>query len=234
MNSLLNNIEINIDEQKQALLNEFIKYFLDYNEKVNLISKNDSGVLFEKHIYDSLAINLFLKKYIKQKELNIMDIGTGGGFPALPISIIYDNYQITAVDSINKKINFIKSAKDILNIKNIIPICSRIEDLPSGKRNTFDIVTTRAMAELRIILEYAIPYVKTGGYFIAFKSIKAEEEIENAKNALKVLNSKITDKIEYTLPIKDENKRVLLVIKKEKATPLIYPRKNGQVKKNPL
>ena len=106
--------------------------------------------------------------------------------------------------------------------------------MPLKYRNGFDIVTSRAMAELRIILECAIPYVKTGGYFVAYKSIKADEEIKNAQNALKKLNAKIVDIIDYELPLKEKNNRVFIIVKKEKETNSIYPRKNGLMKKKPL
>ena len=231
MRNKLSNIEIKLNNEKEIALNKYISLFLDYNENVNLISKNDTKVLFEKHIYDSLALNLFLKD---NSVKNILDIGTGGGFPSLPLSIYFDKINITAVDSIGKKINFIKQAKNELNIININPICSRVEDLPDEMKNNFDVVTTRAMADLREILEYAIPYVKTNGYFIAYKSIKAKEELENAKNALKVLNTKLVNTIEYKLPLEENNIRVLLVFKKLKNIPSSYPRKNGLVKKKPL
>lgn len=231
MRNKLSNIEIKLNNEKEIALNKYISLFLDYNENVNLISKNDTKVLFEKHIYDSLALNLFLKD---NSVKNILDIGTGGGFPSLPLSIFFEEINITAVDSIEKKINFIKQAKNELNIININPICSRVEDLPDEMKNNFDVVTTRAMADLREILEYAIPYVKTNGYFIAYKSIKAKEELENAKNALKVLNTKLVNTIEYKLPIEENNTRVLLVFKKLKNIPSSYPRKNGLVKKKPL
>ena len=230
----LEQLGLNIIQEEKELFNSFSSIFTEYNEKINLISNSDVRYLFEKHIYDSLAFNLFYEKYGKNKKIKLMDIGTGGGFPAIPISLYYKNVEVVALDSINKKINFIKYAADILNIKNITPICSRVEDLSSMMRSSFDVVVTRAMAELRIVLEYAIPFVKVGGYFVAYKSIKAEEEIENAKTAMKLLNSKIVDKIEYSLPIEEQNKRVLLVIKKEKEVASSYPRKNGQVKKNPL
>lgn len=230
----LEQLGLNIIQEEKELFNSFSSIFTEYNEKINLISNSDVRYLFEKHIYDSLAFNLFYERYAKNKKIKLMDIGTGGGFPALPISLYYKNVEVVALDSINKKINFIKYAADILNIKNITPICSRVEDLSSMMRSSFDVVVTRAMAELRIVLEYAIPFVKVGGYFVAYKSIKAEEEIENAKTAMKLLNSKIVDKIEYSLPIEEQNKRVLLVIKKEKEVASSYPRKNGQVKKNPL
>ena len=230
----LEKLNIKESEQLKLQIENFMKYFLDYNQKVNLISSNDEKVLFEKHIFDSLAFNLFVQKYDLNPKSKIMDIGTGGGFPAVPISILYKNFNVCAVDSINKKINFIKNAKQDLNIQNIKPICSRIEELPENMKNSFDVVTTRAMAELRMILEYAIPFVKQGGYFVAYKSIKAQEEIDNAKNALKILNTRLVDTIEYTLPIDEENKRVLLIFKKEKNIPSSYPRSNGLVKKKPL
>lgn len=230
----LEKLNIKESEHLKLQIENFMKYFLDYNQKVNLISSNDEKVLFEKHIFDSLAFNLFVQKYDLNPKSKIMDIGTGGGFPALPISILYKNFNVCAVDSINKKINFIKNAKQDLDIQNIKPICSRIEELPENMKNSFDVVTTRAMAELRMILEYAIPFVKQGGYFVAYKSIKAQEEIDNAKNALKILNTRLVDTIEYTLPIDEENKRVLLIFKKEKNIPSSYPRSNGLVKKKPL
>ncbi len=227
----LNELNISINNSREVTFNQYIKLFLEYNRKVNLISRNDENLLFEKHIYDSLAVNLFIEKYAIKKA-KILDIGTGGGFPSVPMSIIYKNFDITAIDSINKKINFIKYLKDELNIANINPICKRAEEL--NKNSKYDIVVSRAMAELRVMLEYAIPYLNKGGYFIAYKSIKADEEISAAKNALSVLNSKVIDKIEYKLPINNENKRVLIVIQKEKETANIYPRQNGLIKKKPL
>ncbi|MBE7705265.1 MAG: 16S rRNA (guanine(527)-N(7))-methyltransferase RsmG [Cyanobacteria bacterium SIG29] len=230
MYNKLNTLNINLTEEKKELFDKYISLFLNYNENVNLISNNDSKVLFEKHIFDSLAMNLFLTN----KKIKVLDIGTGGGFPSIPLALVFDEMQISAVDSINKKINFINHAKSELNINNIKPICSRVEDLPENLKNSFDIVTTRAMADLREILEYAIPYTKVGGYFIAYKSLKANEELDNAKNALKSLNAVLIDKIEYNLPIEENNSRVLLIFKKNKNVLDCYPRKNGLVKKKPL
>lgn len=230
----LERLQLNLTDNEEKLFDSFISLFKEYNEKVNLISKNDVNYLFEKHIFDSLSFNLFYKKYIKNDTIKLLDIGTGGGFPAIPLSLKYNNIKVTALDSINKKINFIKQAKETLSTPNINPICTRVEDLPINLKSSYDIVTSRAMAELRIILEYAIPYVKVGGYFVAYKSIKTEEEIKNAQNALKLLNSQVIDIIEYSLPIDEENKRYLIIIKKEKEVPSSYPRKNGLPKRKPL
>ena len=229
----LKHIKLEINDDKKKLFNKYISLFLEYNNNVNLISKNDESVLFEKHIYDSLAFNLFLQQY-KINKGKILDIGTGGGFPSVPLAIAKDNLNITAVDSIKKKIKFIEIAAETLNLDNLTPICARVEDLPENLKNNFDIVTTRAMADLREILEYAIPYVKTGGYFVAYKSIKADEELKNAKNALKQLNTTLLEKIEYNLPIEENSTRVLLVFKKTKNILDSFPRKNGLVKKRPL
>ena len=231
MYNCLSTLNINLSENKIELFNKFIKEFCTYNKKINLISKNEINILFEKHIYDSLSVNLFLKK---DTPIKVLDIGTGGGFPSLPIAILYDNIKVTAVDSTQKKINVVSEIAKKLDLKNIHPICERAEDLPNNCKNSFDIAASRAMAELRIILEYAIPYVKTGGYFIAYKSIKAEEELSNAENAIKILGVKLVDKIEYSLPLENSPNRVLIVFKKVKDTPEIYPRKNGIISKKPL
>ncbi len=233
MYNKLTNIEIKLNEKEKQLFDKYISLFLEYNDKVNLISNNDKNFLFEKHIYDSLALNLFLKKYNVSKA-KLLDIGTGGGFPSLPLSLVKKELNITAVDSIKKKINFIELATENLELKNLNTICGRVEDLPINLKNSFDIVTTRAMADLREILEYAIPYIKVGGYFVAYKSVKADEELVNAKNALKQLNTILVEKIEYNLPIEENNTRVLLVFKKTKKILDCYPRKNGLVKKKPL
>ncbi len=227
----LERLNIKLSEKDSKTLEKYIHIFNKYNEKINLVSKNDVNNLFEKHIYDSLAINLFIKdKNIK----SLLDIGTGGGFPAVPVAVCFPDIKVEAVDSIKKKIKCIDGITKELNLQNILAYSSRIEDLPDKMKNSFDIVTSRAMAELRIILEYAIPFIKTGGYFIAYKSIKAQDELNKAQNALKLLNTELIDKIEYNLPIEENPKRVLLVFKKLKATDSIYPRKNGIIKKNPL
>lgn len=230
----LSDLNIEITKDKKELFKNYIELFYKYNATTNLISKNDEKVLFEKHIFDSLAINLFFQKYNFKGKLNLLDIGTGGGFPSLPIALVFDSVNVVALDSIKKKIKFIENTKEEIDLKNIEPICIRAEELSEYSRNSYDVVTSRAMAELRIILEYAIPYVKVGGYFVAYKSIKANEEIENAKNALRELHSKVVDIIEYDLPLEENTKRVLIIIKKEKETNSIYPRQNGLINKKPL
>lgn len=227
-------IGITFDETNKKLAEEYVDFFNQYNQNVNLISSNDMAVFWEKHLFDSLALNLFFQKYKIKNNVRLLDIGTGGGFPSVPLALNFNEMNIVALDSINKKIAFINQVKEKFKLNNLQAICSRVEELPLKYRNGFDIVTSRAMAELRIILECAIPYVKTGGYFVAYKSIKADEEIKNAQNALKKLNAKIVDIIDYELPLKEKNNRVFIIVKKEKETNSIYPRKNGLMKKKPL
>lgn len=218
---------------KEKLIN-FEQLFKIYNSHTNLVSKNDEKNLFEKHIYDSLCLSLFFKKYEIPADAKILDIGTGGGFPSLPLSIIYPDMKIYPLDSIAKKIGFIEFVQKELRLENLLPLCKRAEDLPYEMKNSFDVVTSRAVASLNTLLEYTVPFAKINGYVAAYKSKNADDEIENAKNALNVLNSETTDRIKYDLPNVEEHNRELVVIKKLASTPRQYPRKSGQAKKNPL
>lgn len=233
-NIIEKNLPLKLNKKSLENFENFAQLFKIYNSHTNLISKNDEKNLFEKHIYDSLCISLFINKYIKEDSIKILDIGTGGGFPSIPVAIAYNNFQIYPLDSIAKKIGFIELVQKELRLDNLHPICKRVEELPQNSRESFDIVTSRAVAPLNILLEYAIPFVKNNGYFVAFKSKNSNNEIETAQNALKILNSKIIERIEYKLPTEELFSRELIIIKKERNTPSIYPRKSGQAKKNPL
>ena len=186
------------------------KAFLEENSKHNLISKNDEKFLWEKHIYDSLSIKLFFEKY-NIDDATILDIGCGGGFPSLPIAIEFPDIKITGVDSIQKKISSVQAIADVLNLKNIKLIADRVENIKNQK---FDIVVSRAVANMSKISQYALPLVKNNGYFIAYKSKKAIEEIEEAKSIIKKFNGEIVDIIQYTLPLEEVFERNLICIKK--------------------
>ncbi len=190
---------------------EYMKIFLEENSKVNLISKNDEKYLWEKHVFDSLAIENFFEKFDTSKIKTILDIGTGGGFPSIPIAITYPHLKVTALDSIAKKIRAVQTIKDKLNIENLEPICTRVENLDAK----FDMITSRAVSSLKNICEYALPKLKKGGYFIAYKSRKTPQEIEEANSILKKYNSKIVDIIEYSLPLEENHERNLIVILKK-------------------
>ena len=188
---------------------DYIKTFLAQNSKVNLISKNDEKVLWEKHIFDSLSIENFFEKY-GQNFKTMLDIGTGGGFPAVPVALAYPELDVYALDSIRKKINAIENIKSELDIKNLHTICDRAENI----KEKFDIITSRAVAQLKVIARYAAPLLKKDGYFIAYKSRKSDEEINDAAEIVKNLHLKITDIIEYDLPLDENFTRNLIILKK--------------------
>ena len=199
--------------------------FLRQNAIVNLISQNDEKLLWEKHVFDSLSIEKFFEKYlhlslgegnistrsmsVKNSGVKLLDIGTGGGFPAVPIALTYPDLKVTALDSIRKKINAIKNIKQELNIQNLTTICNRAENLAEK----FDIITSRAVASLDKICTYALPLLKKDGYFIAYKSRKTPEEIADAEKILKKYHAKIIDIIEYKLPLEENFTRNLIIIK---------------------
>ncbi len=232
--TLEKDFDISISKTNEQQIDTFEQLFKIYNNHTNLISKNDEINLFEKHIYDSLSFLLFKNRYITNENTKLLDIGTGGGFPSIPIAIACENINIFPIDSIAKKIGFIELIQKELRLNNLHPICKRVEDLEQKEKSSFDIVTSRAVAPLNTLLEYAIPFLKQNGYFVAYKSKNADEEIQNAQNALSVLKAEIIDRIEYKLPKLEEYKRELIIIKKIGKTPSLYPRKSGQAKKNPI
>ncbi len=187
---------------------EYTETFLKENSKLNLISKNDKKYLWEKHIYDSLSIEKFFEKYQIQQNVKLLDIGTGGGFPAIPIALSYPETEVFALDSIQKKINAIENIKSELNIKNLTAICGRAENI----KDKYDIITSRAVASLDKICQYALPLLRKNGYFVSYKSRKAEEEINSAKNILKKYNAEISDIIDYQLPLEENHTRNLIII----------------------
>lgn len=212
----------------------FVQFFNFYNSHTNLMSKNDQNVLFEKHIFDSLSLSLFFNKYNIPNNASLLDVGTGGGFPSIPLAIVYPELKIMPVDSIAKKIGFVELIQKELRLDAMVPVCKRVEDFDNVLKNSFDIVTSRAVAALNVLLEYTVPFVKKDGYFVAYKSKNADDELNMAQNAMKVLNCELIDVIQYNLPLDVDFTRELLVFKKTENTNLVYPRKSGLVRKSPL
>lgn len=196
--------------KNKDFFNDYIKVFLEQNSFLNLISKNDEKFLWEKHICDSLAIEKVFDKYGEGRTL--LDIGTGGGFPSVPIALAFPEIKVTALDSTRKKINAIYNIKEKLNIENLLPVCKRAENF-DGR---FDIVTSRAVASLDKLIAYAVPKLNENGYFVAYKSRKTDEEIAQAKNVMKKFHAGIIDVIEYELPAEESFARNLVVIKRLK------------------
>lgn len=191
---------------------DYEKSFLKQNSMLNLVSKNDEKFLWEKHIFDSLAISKVFDGGFKalKSGITLLDIGTGGGFPAVPAAIAYPEIEVYALDSIRKKINAIENIKSDLGLKNLHTICDRVENI----KETFDIVTCRAVAPLKVIIQYAIPHLKKDGIFAAYKSVKVKDEIENAKDVIKKYKCNVVDVIEYDLPLNENYTRNLVVIKR--------------------
>lgn len=190
--------------------NEYIKTFIEENSKINLMSKNDEKLIFEKHIYDSLSIKFLFDK-LDTLPKTILDIGTGGGFPSIPIALEYPEIQVTGIDSIQKKINAISNIAKKLGIKNIEFIRDRVENIKDKK---YDMITSRAVAQASLLIEYAYPLLKKDGYLVLYKSKSVDEEIEKAKPLIRKLHMKISDIIEYSLPLEENYNRCLLVLQK--------------------
>lgn len=190
--------------------NLYKEIFLEENSKHNLISKNDEKFLYEKHFYDSLGIKLFFEKY-NIRQGYVLDIGCGGGFPCLPIAMEYPNLKVVGIDSIRKKIASVETMRNKLELNNLELVWDRVENLA---KKDFDIVVSRAVADMARISEYALPKLKKGGYFIAYKSKKALKELEDAKPVLKLHKAKVVEIIQYNLPLDEIYERYLVCVKK--------------------
>lgn len=188
----------------------YTNYFLEQNSKLNLISKNEEKYLYEKHIYDSLGIKLFFDEYNFLPK-TILDIGTGGGFPSVPIAIEYPQISVTGIDSIQKKISAVQSLKDSLRLSNLNLIRGRVEELHN---KTFDVITSRAVAKIETLIKYAYPLLKKDGYIVLYKSKSAKDEITDAINLIRKLQLKIKPIIEYTLPLEETYNRCLVILQK--------------------
>lgn len=213
----------------------YLDFLTEYNQKVNLVSSTEPEVIRSKHFRDSLAINS-LSDYIDfNAELKVIDIGTGGGFPGIPIILEHPEFRLCAVDSVGKKLEFVRLLAEKLDIRNRVEIVNaRAEELARipDKREKFDLALTRAVAKLNIIVEYCLPFVKVGGYFVAYKAKNIEQELKEAQNAISVLGGELVCIKPYTL--EDNEERNLILIRKIKPTPAQYPRKTGVPAKKPL
>lgn len=223
-------IEIEFTEEQLQKFYKYMKLLIEWNKKINLTAIVEPKEIILKHFIDSLTI----LKYTEKKK-KMIDIGTGAGFPGIPIKIMNKNIEITLLDSLNKRINFLNEVIQTLNLEKIETIHSRIEDFGRSKkyRETYEIVTSRAVANLATLSEYMLPMAKVGGCCICMKGAEVEEEILNSKNAIKILGGNISKIEKFTLP-KTDNKRNIIVIDKVKQTPSKYPRKPGMPSKEPI
>lgn len=229
MKSLSNNIDIEITKSQVEKFYIYMIQLLEWNKKINLTAIEDQDEIILKHFIDSLTI----ERYIKNAK-SIIDIGTGAGFPGIPIAIINNNINITLLDSLNKRIKFLNNIIQKLELNNVIAIHGRAEDIAKLEeyREKFDIVTSRAVAPFNILLEYMLPFNKVNGKSISMKGSNIEE-IENSSKALNELGGKIESIEKINLP-NTEVQRNIIIIEKIKKTPNKYPRKAGVPKKEPL
>lgn len=217
------------------ILSDFSIYreiLVEWNQKMNLTGIEDEKQVYIKHFLDS--VSAVKNDYIKDG-ISIIDVGTGAGFPGLPLRICLENIELTLLDSLNKRINFLEEVSENLELDNIEFIHGRAEDF--GKleeyREQYDVATARAVAGLPILMEFCVPFVKVGGYFICLKGPNANLELEESKSAMEVLGIELIEKIDIELPETDLDHNIL-VFEKVRSTPVKYPRKAGKASKNPI
>lgn len=214
---------------------KFIKYkelLLEWNKKINITRIQDEEEVYIKHYLDSIII---LDNNNVSSKKKIIDVGTGGGFPGLPLKIVNNNYDLTLLDSLRKRTDFLKLVIDEIGLKDVDVIHGRAEDFGQDKkyREKYDLCVSRAVASLNILCELCLPFVKPNGYFIAYKSENIAEEIEKSKNAIEKLSGKIKEVKEIKIPNSDITRK-LIIIEKVKKMSDIYPRKAGTPAKKPL
>jgi 16S rRNA (guanine527-N7)-methyltransferase len=221
---------ISLPDERVQLFSEYMEMVLDWNHNINLTAITDRKEFILKHLIDSLSII----PHLDQNTKTLIDVGTGAGFPGIPLKIAKEDLQITLLDSLNKRIQFLKNVIFSLNFQHITPYHSRAEDAGNNKdfREKFDCCVSRAVASLPVLSEYCLPFVRVGGVFISMKAL-SENEIEDSKRALKILGGEIEEVKSFILP-KSEYFRKIIFIRKFRHTPTKYPRKAGIPSKDPL
>lgn len=223
----LKELNIDLSEENLRKFQVYSNLLKEYNKKFNLTSITEDKEIYLKHFYDSLCLFKVKKLF---DNLTLLDVGSGAGFPGIPIAIVNPNIEVTLLESNAKKCGFLKIVKDTLNLKNIKIINARAEDYTQKTREKFDIVTSRAVAHLQVLAELETPALKVNGYFLPLKS-HITEEIENSNKTLNNLNLKLEEVINYTLPI-ESSSRTILIIKKQHKTPDIYTRNYNKILKD--
>ena len=222
------------DMQKKQFLT-YYKNLVLWNQVMNLTAITDMEEVYTKHFVDSLSFIKAISGQAMPEGSRLIDVGTGAGFPGLPLAIVYPGLQVTLMDSLNKRIRFLDDTVRQLGLTNVRTVHARAEELARNKqhREQYDLCCSRAVANISTLSEYCLPFIKQGGLFISYKSEKAEEELQESGRAITILGGKLDDKIRFILPGTDYQ-RILLLIRKIKATPGKYPRKAGTPSKEPL
>lgn len=221
---------LNLNEKIITKFYKYMNLLLEWNEKINLTAITDQKEVIIKHFIDCLTISKNIENNAK-----IIDVGTGAGFPGIPLKIYNETLNLTLLDSLNKRTIFLKEVIDSLELKNVEIIHGRAEDFAQDKlyRESYNYAVSRAVAPLNILLEYLVPYVKVNGKVIAMKGSNVADEIKDAKNALNLLESKVIKEEKIELP-ENSGERYIIIIEKTNKTKKVYPRKAGIPKKNPL
>lgn len=226
------NIEISLSEKQLQQFQDFYELLIEKNKVMNLTAITEEEEVIDKHFIDSLTC----KRVIDMDQVkSVIDIGTGAGFPGIPLKIVYPEIDFVLLDSLNKRVKFLNEVIDTLHLEKIQAVHGRAEDLARKPefRGKFDLCVSRAVANLSTLSEYCIPFVRVNGYFVSYKAKKGLEEIHQSDHCMKELGSKIMDTDEFQLTDHD-SERVLIKIKKCKGTSKLYPRKAGIPSKNPL
>lgn len=232
LESGLNELGIIIDDIKIGKFQKYKDLLIEWNKNINLTAIEDEKEIYIKHFIDS--VSCLTTGYIKDRD-KIIDVGTGAGFPGIPINMILENVNLTLLDSLNKRINFLKEVCKSTELKNVEFVHGRAEDFGQklDYREKYDIATARAVAGLPILLELCVPFIKVGGYFVCLKGPSLDEELKESKKAMKELGVEFVERVDLILPHTDI-KHNILVLKKIKNTPTKYPRKAGKPSKNPI
>jgi len=217
---------IDLTEEQLEKLEQFYNILIKENETMNLTRITEKEEVYLKHFYDSITLARVIDL---NQELTLCDVGTGAGFPGIVLKIVFPNLKITLIDALQKRVNYLNKTVEKLGSKDIIAYHKRSEDFARDNREEFDIVTARAVANLKILSELTLPLVKVGGNFIAMKA-NIDEELEESQEMITRLGGKIEQIDKFNLP-KEESNRTLVKIKKEKETPKKYPRSIDKIKK---
>lgn len=230
INNYSKKINILLNEEQIEKFYKYMNLLIEWNEKINLTAIIEPEEIILKHFIDSLTIC----KYI-ENNATLADVGTGAGFPGIPLKIYRPDIKITLVDSLNKRINFLNEVINNLELKNIVTIHSRVEDFGKNKnyREKYDYVTARAVANLNTLSEYLVPIVKVNGKAICMKGNDVQDEVDNAKHAIKILGGTV-EKVDYFKLPNSDISRNIIVVKKVNNTPARFPRKAGMPSKEPL
>ena len=226
----LEKLNIDLTEEQTEQFLEYYEFLIETNKVMNLTAITDFDEVIEKHFLDSLSL---CRVFELNRQIRVIDMGTGAGFPGIPLKIAFPQIDLLLVDSLNKRIKFLREATKRLSLENVAALHARAEEIAKDKqyREQFDLCVSRAVANLSTLSEYCIPFVKEGGMFISYKSGDIEEEVSAAEKAVAVLGGNINQVYRFEL---GEQKRSFVMIEKQKKTPKAYPRKAGIPTRDPL